>query len=61
VREALVTERERRRPGPRQKELFAPPPDPIVEQVRALDLDGITPRQALELLADWQAHVKARR
>jgi DNA mismatch repair protein MutS len=61
VRAALVTARERQRPGPRQKELFAPPPDPLVEQLKALDLDGLTPRQALELLADWQAQVRARR
>jgi DNA mismatch repair protein MutS len=53
-RQALVASRDRRVPGPKQKELFAPPSDPLVEELRALDLDGLTPRQALELLTKWQ-------
>ncbi|MBM3974529.1 MAG: DNA mismatch repair protein MutS [Planctomycetes bacterium] len=58
VREALVAARDRQRPGIKQKELFAPPPDPIVEELRALDLDGLTPRQALDLLRTWQERNK---
>jgi len=54
MREHLVSAHDRRRPGPRQKELFAPPPDPIVEELRALDVDGLSPRDALSLLAKWQ-------
>ena len=54
VREALVVARDRARPGMKQKELFAPPPDPIVEELRQLDLDEVTPRQAAELLQKWQ-------
>ncbi|MCR9246451.1 MAG: DNA mismatch repair protein MutS [bacterium] len=54
VRESLVDARERRRPGPKQNELFAPPPEPLVEELRELDLDDMTPRQALELLQRWQ-------
>jgi DNA mismatch repair protein MutS len=54
VREALVTARDRARPGLKQKELFAPPPDPIVEALRGLDLDDVSPRRALELLQQWQ-------
>ena len=42
--------RERKKPGLKQKELFAPPPDPIVEALRALDVDGLSPREALALL-----------
>jgi DNA mismatch repair protein MutS len=53
VQQALTTAQKRGR-GPKQKELFAPPPDPIVEELRGLDLDGLTPRQALEMLASWQ-------
>jgi DNA mismatch repair protein MutS len=54
VRDALVTARERQRPGLQQKELFAPPPDPVVEELKKLALDDLTPRQALELLQQWQ-------
>jgi len=54
VRESLVASRERSRPGPRQNELFAPPPDPLIEQLAKLDLDDLTPRQAHELLQRWQ-------
>ncbi|MGB3965227.1 MAG: DNA mismatch repair protein MutS [Planctomycetota bacterium] len=54
VREALVSARDRARPGPKQKELFGPPPDPIVEELRKLDLDALTPRHAAELLRQWQ-------
>ncbi len=57
-REALVAARDSQRPGMKQKELFAPPPDPIVEELRALDLDDLTPRQALELLQAWQERSK---
>ncbi|MBL8751898.1 MAG: DNA mismatch repair protein MutS [Planctomycetes bacterium] len=58
VREALVTARERAKPGLKQKELFAPPPDPIVEELRRLDLDDLTPRAAADLLRSWQQRVK---
>ncbi len=54
VREALVAARDRQRPGLKQKELFAPPPDPMVAELRQLDLDNLTPRQALDLLRQWQ-------
>jgi DNA mismatch repair protein MutS len=54
MRETLVAARERKKPGLKQKELFAPPPDPIVEALRALDIDGLSPREALALLAKWK-------
>jgi len=54
VRESLVNARERSKPGPRQNELFAPPPEPLVEELRELDLDDMSPRQAYELLVRWQ-------
>jgi DNA mismatch repair protein MutS len=56
VREALVAARDRQQPGMRQKELFAPPPHPLLEQLKRLDLDGMSPRQALDLLREWQEH-----
>ena len=58
VRSSLVQARERQRPGLKQKELFAPPPDPIVEELRKLELDDVSPRQALELLRQWQDRSK---
>jgi hypothetical protein len=40
-------------PEAAQLALFEPePPDPIVEELRALDVDGLTPRQAQAALAD---------
>jgi DNA mismatch repair protein MutS len=54
MRETLVSARERKKPGLKQKELFAPPPDPIVEALRTLDVDGLSPREALLLLAKWK-------
>ena len=38
-------------PAPAQNDLFsAPGPHPVVEALEALDVDSLTPRQALELL-----------
>ena len=54
VRESLIASRERNRVGVRQQELFAPLPDPLLEQLRAIDLDEVSARQALELLREWQ-------
>ena len=37
-----------------QLALFTPAEDPVVAELRALDLDGLTPREALARLADLQ-------
>jgi DNA mismatch repair protein MutS len=37
-----------------QLALFAPPESPVVAELRAMDLDGLTPREALARLADLQ-------
>lgn len=58
VRKALVDARERQKPGLKQKDLFGPPPDPIVEELKRLDLDDVSPRQAVELLRQWQERSK---
>ncbi len=50
VRETLVAARDRQRPGMKQKELFAPPPHPVIEELQRLDVDDVSPRQALDLL-----------
>ena len=39
------------RPADAQLPLFAAAPDPVIERLRALDPDGLTPRQALDELA----------
>ena len=54
VREALVTEPDRHRDGPQQRELFAPAPPPVVNHLRELDLDDMTPRQAVAWLREQQ-------
>jgi DNA mismatch repair protein MutS len=47
-------------PPPRDPTQFAlfgtidPPPHPVVEEIRGLDLDGMTPREALLRLAELQ-------
>ena len=41
--------------APRQNDLFASAPHPLVEEMDALMLDDLTPRQALELLYRWKA------
>jgi DNA mismatch repair protein MutS len=58
VRESLVAAREPKRPAPRQRELFAAPPDPVLAELAALDVDGTTPRRAHELLVQWQERLR---
>ena len=54
----LVAARDRKRPGPVQRELFAPLPDPVLAELRALELDDVSPRQALDLLRGWQQRAR---
>ena len=44
-----------RRVGDLQLTLFAGEPHPVVEKLIALDLDGLSPREALQLLSQWQS------
>ena len=44
-----------------QLALFAPQEDPVLADLRALDVDGLTPRQALEELADLQKRARGER
>ena len=41
-----------------QLALFAPAEDPVAAELRALDLDGLTPREALTTLADLQRRAR---
>ena len=58
MRTVLVDARTTNKPGPKQKELFAPPTDPVLEELRGLDVDDLTPRQALDILASLQDRAK---
>ncbi|SDJ17048.1 DNA mismatch repair protein MutS [Billgrantia gudaonensis] len=44
-------------PAPVQNDLFATAPHPLVEALADLDPDGLTPRQALELLYEWRTRL----
>ncbi|MBI1722986.1 MAG: DNA mismatch repair protein MutS, partial [Gemmatimonadetes bacterium] len=49
-------------PEPRdQLALFAPTEDPLVAELKALDVDGLSPREALARLADLQARARGPR
>lgn len=43
-----------------QLTLFELAPDPIVEELKALDLDALSPRQAMEKLYEWQGRLQGR-
>ncbi|WP_311945233.1 DNA mismatch repair protein MutS [Halomonas piscis] len=44
-------------PAPRQSDLFATAPHPLVETLETLEVDDISPRRALELLYEWQGRL----
>jgi DNA mismatch repair protein MutS len=51
-------------PAPRPEDqiaLFATAEDPLVEEIRLLDVDGLSPRDALARLADLQARARGTR
>jgi DNA mismatch repair protein MutS len=48
----------RRRAADNQMDLFADPSRELLDQLRALNLDNISPRQALDLLAQWKDKLK---
>ena len=43
------------RSGDLQLTLFAPPEHPLLDRIRALELNSTTPLEALRLLQEWQA------
>ena len=49
------------RRGDLQLTLFAPPEHPVVDQLRQLDVDSLTPLEALQRLAELQSQVAAER
>ena len=44
-------------PKPQQSDLFASLPHPLIEALQKLELDDLTPRQALEWLYDQKLHI----
>ena len=46
--------------APAQLPLFSPAPDPVLAELARLDVSGLTPLGALNLLAEWQARVRGR-
>ena len=52
----------RKKPQEQQLSLFAPPPEsPILQELKSLDLDQLTPLQALQKLVHWQQDCAATR
>jgi DNA mismatch repair protein MutS len=47
----------RQRVGDLQLTLFAGEPHPVVEKLRKLDLNSLSPMSALQLLNEWQVEV----
>jgi len=50
--------RPRSEPPPDQLSLFQPPESPVLERLRKLDIDQLTPLRALNLLAELQAEAR---
>ncbi|WP_106477598.1 DNA mismatch repair protein MutS [Phytohalomonas tamaricis] len=40
--------------SPHQTDLFASPTHPVVEALESLDIDGLTPREALKMIYQWR-------
>lgn len=53
----LAHRRGARRAGGLQLTLFGPAEHPVVDKIRQLDLEGVSPREALKLLEDWQTEL----
>jgi hypothetical protein len=52
------TNRERKQKRTGQLNLFAPPVSPLEEEIRALDVAGLTPLEALTILSRLQEKLK---
>jgi DNA mismatch repair protein MutS len=49
----------RRAPSPDQLALFGGAPDPLVEELRSIDVNALTPLEALNKLAELQRRAQA--
>lgn len=43
--------------APHQSDLFASLPHPVIDALAHLDIDGLSPRQAIEMLYQWKAKI----
>jgi DNA mismatch repair protein MutS len=57
-RPKITVKGRRSRRGDLQLTLFAAPEHPVVDELRRLDIDGLSPREALERLAELQRQLK---
>lgn len=53
-RAKIASKAKKKRSGDLQLTLFAPEDHPLVEKLRQLDVDSLTPLAALQLLAEWK-------
>jgi len=53
-----IAQGEKKRAGQMQLTLFAPLDHPLLDELRALDLDDVSPREALRRLEQWQSDLK---
>jgi DNA mismatch repair protein MutS len=51
----------KRRRGDLQMTLFAPYDHPLIEKIRGVDVNAITPLQALQLVQQWKQELEADR
>ncbi len=58
LQESQQEEPKRKTVGAMQFSLFGPEDHPIVEELRDIDVDGLTPLDALKLVADWKASLQ---
>ena len=59
-RPKLAVGGKQKRRGDLQLTLFAPPEHPVVDQLRQLDLNALTPLAALQQLAELQSQVEGK-
>jgi DNA mismatch repair protein MutS len=57
-RPKIAKERKGRRGGDIQLTLFGPVEHPLLDKIRELDVNGITPIQAMQLIQQWQQELK---
>jgi len=57
-RPKIAVKSKKSRRGDLQLTLFAPPEHPVVEQLRQLDLNSLTPLDALRRLAEFQSQIQ---
>jgi DNA mismatch repair protein MutS len=56
-RPKIVAKAKRKRAGDLQLTLFAPDDHPVIEQLKQLDVDSLTPLAALQLLSQWRSEL----